>query len=279
MHQKNGVFMLIDDNRILGVYSNPKRADAELHAREGRAGYPRLRIERWAIDNYISATKCLFTTVYDTSVFTDSEIEELVATYGSLEEALVPIVDKERKECIEKFMTGDIRYGTPIVGVWVPKTEKGSLDYSQMDYTRYSCMTEALETLVYGQCALYHGFVHLPPDTIQTVYLDKPDYRVIFFTIEHSEDYIYSEVLKTYDRSDRDYLKKVIEDGQIIKNIGKGWYGPLYEFKDGVFKPRGRDKRCKNRSSSDCEEGEERSRTDRIRIRIGTLQGVQEGWQ
>lgn len=158
----------------------------------------------------------IYTPICNLDEYTSSELKEVESTYGSLEEFATELKVKERDELLRKFRKGDILYGMSVIC-------KHTSPEGNESYQRYRCVEEALEHTFYGQCTVGFEEGFIEGDTLCIRYASGA--MVVFFAVELCEEYLYEDVHRGVYRNEQWYLKRLIEDDETIKGIGRQWFG------------------------------------------------------
>lgn len=161
----------------------------------------------------------LYSPTCDFDDFTTSELIEIEGAYGALIEYATQMKEKERHTLMRKFRMSDIKYDRDIICI---RTE---VDGTK-SYHRYKCLEEAMEHTFYGECTVGFSGKYNPHGQSKAPILYvkyKSGAWCTFCCILKYEEYIYEDVHQGKYQNEEWYLKRLIEDGKVVRNVGKIW--------------------------------------------------------
>lgn len=164
-------------------------------------------------------TEILYSPTCDFDDFTTSELLEIEREYGALVEYATQLKEKERHTLMRKFRMSDIKYDRRVICIRVDVNGTKS-------YQRYRCLEEAMEHTFYGECTVGFSKKYNLRKTTRApiLYIQyKSGARCVFYCIKKGEDYIYEDVHQYKYQNEEWYLERLIEDGEVIRSIGKTW--------------------------------------------------------
>lgn len=161
----------------------------------------------------------IYSPTCDFDSFTTSELIEIEGAYGALIEYATQLKEKERHILMRKFRMSDIKYNRNIICI------RAEVDGTK-SYHRYRCLEEAMEHTFYGECTVgFSGKYNQRKGSQSPVlYIKyKSGAWCAFYAILECEGYIYEDVHQGIYQNEEWYLRRLIEDGEVVRIIGKAW--------------------------------------------------------
>lgn len=185
----------------------------------------------------------LFTSTYDFSSYTESELREIRQHYGSLEAFAIEQIVIEREKILIKVRELDEIVNKDVLSV-----------SSDGFYKRYHCLEDAFRKLLWGECRF--GYPKKKGDLI--IISNGISYILRF--INPRERTVISDKV---DKDSKEYLEFLYKNKHLTSRIYNRWYHGIEDEhikKEEFFKYNFEEERtCEEESSEEGDYGEESS--------------------